>query len=259
MNALALFSDALQQLVVEVSKPVLALTHRRGHGTGIVLSGDGFALTNAHVVDGVKSLRATASDFVEMEARVVGVDTQSDLAVLQLDRNRPATFPFAPEAEVAVGQLVVALGHPFGLERSVSLGVVSALDRTLPGRRGAALGGLLQTDAAINPGNSGGPLVDMRGRLVGINTAMLQRAQGIGFAISASVAAWIAPILIRHGVVRRRFLGVSGRNERAAESEHGGQASVHGVRILEVARNSPAAWGGYSVARRAHQGCGRAG
>ena len=122
-------------------------------------------------------------------------------------------LPLATAAQVKVGQVVLALGHPFGFERSVSLGVVSALERRLPGRDGATLDGLIQTDAAINPGNSGGPLLNVRGQVVGINTAMLPFAQGIGFAVPSSTATWVSALLLRHGEVRRRFLGIAAKNE----------------------------------------------
>src|SRR6185369_3485938 len=157
-----------------------------------------------------RSMRVRFSDGEEIEADVIGRDEVTDLAVLKTGRPGPA-LPLAESGAVRVGQVVVALGHPYGFERSVTLGVVSAIERRLPGRDGAVLDGLIQTDAAINPGNSGGPLLSVRGQVVGINTAMLPFAQGIGFAVPASTAAWVAGLLMRHGEVRRRYLGIAAR------------------------------------------------
>jgi serine protease Do len=254
MSPLQYFSDELQSLVSKASPSVVAVTHARGNGTGFVLAPDGYVLTNAHVVagSGVSAHRfghtptttVRFSDSSEAKATVVGSDAQTDLAVLRVARAELPALPLATEAEVGVGQVVLALGHPFGFERSVSLGVVSALDRRLSSGRGAPLHGLIQTDAAINPGNSGGPLLDVRGRVVGINTAMLPFAQGIGFAMAASTAAWIAPLLIRHGSIRRRFLGIAAKNEAAPAHVAEQLKRARAVRIIEVGPASPAAAGG---------------
>ena len=213
MTSLELFSDDLERLVEQCAGGVVAVEHRKGHGTGLVLTPDGHVLTNAHVVRAEKAVRLRAADGEVCEARVVGRDEATDLAVLACGRRDLPPLPLAEPAAVRVGQLVVAMGHPFGFERSVSLGVVSALERRLPGRDGAVLDGLIQTDAAINPGNSGGPLLNARGQVVGVNTAMLPFAQGIGFAVPSGTAAWVASLLLRSGVVRRRFLGIAARNE----------------------------------------------
>jgi S1-C subfamily serine protease len=135
---------------------------------------------------------------------------------------------------------VVALGHPFGFEKSVTMGVISALERRLPSKDGGSLDGLIQTDAAINPGNSGGPLLNVRGTIVGINTAMLPFAQGIGFAVPSTTASWVAGLLLRHGEVRRRYLGIAARNE-AFKPEFAKQiGQAKGIRIVDVGRGSPA-------------------
>ena len=244
MSPLELFSDELENLVGRAAPGVLALEHRRGHGTGVTFTPDGYALTNAHVVQGGRHIRLRFHDGETAEADVIGMDVTTDLAVLRSGRSDLATLPLAEAAQVKVGQVVVALGHPFGFERSVTLGVVSALERRLPGRDGAVLDGLIQTDAAINPGNSGGPLMNVRGQIVGINTAMLPFAQGIGFAVPSSTAAWVAGLLMAHGEVKRRYLGIAARNE-SLKGELAAQTGQNkGVRILEVGQGSPAQSGG---------------
>jgi serine protease Do len=190
MNALELFSNELETLVTRAAPGVVALEHRRGNGTGLGLTPDGFVLTNEHV------------------------------------------------------QVVIALGHPFGFERSVTMGVVSALERRLPGRDGASLDGLIQTDAAINPGNSGGPLLSVKGQVVGVNTAMLPFAQGIGFAVPSSTASWVAALLLRHGAVKRRLIGISARNETLTPELAAQVGQQRGVRVVETGRGSPAAVAG---------------
>jgi len=139
-----------------------------------------------------------------------------------------------------VGQLVVAIGNPFRFERSVSLGVISALDRSLPGPRGGLFEGLIQTDAAINPGNSGGPLLDADGSVLGINTAIIPWAQGIGFAIPAPTASWVAGVLIHEGEVRRPFLGIAARSEELQGELSRSTGRNRAVRVLRVGADSPA-------------------
>ncbi|MCA3012707.1 MAG: trypsin-like peptidase domain-containing protein, partial [Myxococcaceae bacterium] len=213
MSPLALFSNELEALVTKAAPGVVAIEHRRGNGTGLGLTPDGFVLTNEHVVRQAGSaVRVRFFDGASSPAEVVGRDAATDLAVLKTRRQDLAVLPLAEPGAVKVGQVVIALGHPFGFERSVTFGVVSALERRLPGRDGATLDNLIQTDAAINPGNSGGPLLAVTGEVVGVNTAMLPFAQGIGFAVPASTAAWVAGLLLRHGEVRRRYLGISARN-----------------------------------------------
>jgi serine protease Do len=235
MSPLALFSDELERLVKSAAPSVVALEHRRGHGTGLSL-GDGLVLTNAHVTQGQRTMRVRFHDSKETEGRVLGLDRTTDLAVLRVERLGVAALPLAPAGDVSVGQVVLALGHPYGFERSVSLGVVSALERRLPGRDGATLDGLIQTDAAINPGNSGGPLLNARGQVVGINTAMLPFAQGIGFAVPSATASWVSALLVRSGRVQRRFMGIAARNEVLGERKV--------VRIVDVQTGGPAAQGG---------------
>jgi serine protease Do len=174
-------------------------------------------------------------------AELVGDDPESDLAVLRVSGPRLAPLELHESRRLKVGQLVVAIGNPLRFEGTVTLGVVSALERALPGPRGVLFEGLVQTDAAINPGNSGGPLLDASGAVVGINTAVIPQARGLGFAIAAHTASWIAAVLMRKGRVERPLLGVAARGVDLplADAERAGQARA--VRIQAVSQGSPAA------------------
>jgi S1-C subfamily serine protease len=245
MNPLELFSNELEGLVTKAAPGVVALEHRRGNGTGLGLTPDGFVLTNEHVVRQAPGrVRIRFSDGEWSEGEVIGRDAATDLAVVKTSRRELSVLSLAEPGAVKVGQVVIALGHPFGFERSVTFGVVSALERRLPGRDGASLENLIQTDAAINPGNSGGPLLSVKGQVVGVNTAMLPFAQGIGFAVPSSTAAWVAGLLMRHGEVKRRYLGIAARNEtlKPDVAVQVGQGRV--VRVVEAGKTSPAAKGG---------------
>jgi len=189
-----------------------AARERGGAGSGVVVTPDGYLLTNEHVVQRSSVVRVVFVDGRSVAATVVGSDPSTDLAVL---RAQAAALPYATLLEARaprVGQLVVAVGNPFGFESTVSAGVVSALGRSLRSRYGRLIEGIVQHTAALNPGNSGGPLVDARGRVVGINTAIIPAAQGIGFAVPAATAQWILTEILTQGRVRRAYLGISGRD-----------------------------------------------
>ncbi|HEY8210537.1 MAG TPA: trypsin-like peptidase domain-containing protein [Myxococcaceae bacterium] len=239
MNLLKQFSQQLEALVQKTAPAVVGVLRGQGQATGVVLAQDGYVLTNAHVVEGARRMNARMHDGDEHRAHVVGRDERTDLAVLKLDVNHLTTLPLADSREVNVGQLVVAIGNPFRFERSVSLGVVSALDRTLPSKQGA-LEGLIQTDAAINPGNSGGPLLNADGEVVGINTAVIPWAQGIGFAVPAYTATWVASVLIKNGEVRRPFLGIAARGEELGPKLAHATGRRRAVRVLDVNATEPA-------------------
>jgi len=185
---------------------------RGGAGSGVVITPDGYVLTNEHVVQNVQDARVSFVDGRNVAAVVIGRDGATDLAVL---RAQAGALPYAQLAgvrSVRVGQLVIAAGNPFGFESTVSAGVVSALGRSLRSRQGRLIEGVVQHTAALNPGNSGGPLLDAHGRIVGINTAIIAMAQGIGFAVPAATAQWVLTEILTQGRVRRAYLGITVRD-----------------------------------------------
>jgi S1-C subfamily serine protease len=189
-----------------------ASRERGGAGSGVVVTPDGYVLTNEHVVQRVEEARVSFVDGRSVPATVVGRDPATDLAVL---RAQAAALPYAQLATTKpprVGQLVVAVGNPLGFESTVSAGVVSALGRSLRSRQGRLIEGIVQHTAALNPGNSGGPLVDAQGRVVGINTAIIAMAQGIGFSVPAATAQWVLTEILTQGRVRRAYMGISVRD-----------------------------------------------
>jgi S1-C subfamily serine protease len=218
---------------------VVGVEHRRGQGSGVVLAQDGYVLTNAHVTRGGGPLRVRISGSRVLAGAVAGRDDRTDLAVLRVDAHDLPVLALS-ERRLQVGETVVAIGNPLGFERSVTVGVVSALYRNLPTPEGGLLEGLIQTDASINPGNSGGPLVDAAGEVVGVNTAMIPWARGIGFAVPARTASWIASVLIRDGEVRRPLLGIAARGEDLDPTIAREARLARGIRVVEVVEASPA-------------------
>lgn len=245
MSLLSELSRELSALAAAGAAGVVGLEHRRGQGSGIVLSPDGYILTNAHVARAGGALRVRRRGAPVAPAELIGADERSDLAVVRTRDAGPPPLALADSRRLQVGQLVMAIGNPFGFDRSVSLGVVSALFRELPTRSGI-LEGLIQTDAAVNPGHSGGPLLDMDGHVVGINTAMLTTAGGIGFAVPAHTASWVAAVLIQHGEVRRPYLGIRAHSEELDPVLARDAGQARGVRVVGVEPGTPAADGGLS-------------
>lgn len=185
---------------------------RGGAGSGVVVTPDGYLLTNEHVVQRAQSVRVAFVDGRSATATVVGRDPSTDLAVLRAHTTSALPHATLLDTTPRVGQLVVAVGNPLGFESTVSAGVVSALGRSLRSRHGRLIEGIVQHTAALNPGNSGGPLVDAQGRVVGVNTAIIAMAQGIGFAVPATTAQWVLTEILTQGRVRRAYLGISGRD-----------------------------------------------
>lgn len=212
VDLLDAYSQAVIHVVESVSPAVLSLTgtnERSGSGSGFVITPDGFAITNSHVVGGQTELRATTADGDRIAARVVGDDPATDLAILRLAANDLPFSTLGDSEALRVGQMVIAIGSPLGLQSTVSAGIVSALGRSLRAKDGRLIEKVVQHTAPINPGNSGGPLVDSRGRIVGINTAIIAMAQGLGLAVPAATAEWVLREVLAHGQVRRRQLGIT--------------------------------------------------
>ncbi|MGA2068708.1 MAG: trypsin-like peptidase domain-containing protein [Thermoguttaceae bacterium] len=246
------YSQAVIRVVEAVSPAVIGLAVGEGgsggSGSGFLVTADGYGLTNSHVAGNRARLAATTADGDRLDAQIVGDDPATDLALIRLAAR---DLPFAPLGNsdgLRVGQLLIAMGSPFGFQSTVSTGIVSALNRTMRGEEGRLIEDIIQHSAPLNPGNSGGPLVDSRGRVVGVNTAIIAMAQGLGFAVPVNTARWVIGELLSHGHVRRLHLGITATpaslrrrlivdldllNDRAIEVvavEPGGPAAEAGIR-----------------------------
>ena len=217
-----------------------------GTGSGFLFTPDGFVLTNSHVVERATRVRATFPDGASCSAEIVGRDPHTDLAVLRVDAPPVTPATLGDASRLRPGQLVVAIGNPLGFSSTVTSGIVSALGRTMRAQTGRVIDAVIQTDAALNPGNSGGPLVDSRGEVVGINTAIISGAQGICFAVPVSTAHLVIPQLIREGRVRRASIGVAGQSiqlsRRRVQLNH--LVAAGAVLVTDVVPRSPAEYAG---------------
>jgi S1-C subfamily serine protease len=248
------YSRAVIDVVERVGPAVVRLdvksrNDRRsgGTGSGVIVAPDGLVLTNSHVVGGSARASVTTVDGRTLDARVVGDDPDTDLALVRIDS--PVTLPAAvlgDSKRLKRGQLVVAIGNPLGFESTVTTGVVSALGRSLRSRSGRLIDDVIQTDAALNPGNSGGPLVSSHGEVVGINTAVIMGAQGICFAVAANTANFVLGELVRHARVRRAFIGISAQQTAIPRRLRHAAAIAQetGVMIAELEPKSPASQAG---------------
>jgi S1-C subfamily serine protease len=241
--------DAYSQAVIGVVDSVgPAVVGVSGVGTGMLITPDGYALTNSHVASAVKAYELTLRDGSRLKADLVGKDPHTDLAVLRASGTGLPHARLGDSSQLRVGQLVVAIGHPFGFQSTVTTGVVSAVGRTMRAQSGRTIENIIQTDAALNPGNSGGPLVDTRGQVVGINTAIIAMAQGICFAVPSNTAQRVVSLLLRDGRVIRSYLGITGESwpihRRVSRYYHLDQDG--GVRIVQAEAGGPAHSAGLS-------------
>ena len=242
------YSEAVAGAVDRVGPAVahievqLAENRRSGSGSGFVFTPDGLLLTNSHVVSKARGIRVTFADGLSRDADLIGDDPHTDVAVLRIGANALPAVQLGVSRSLRVGQVAIAIGNPYGFQHTVTAGVISALGRSLRSTSGRLIDDVLQTDAALNPGNSGGPLVNSKGEVIGINTAIIPMAQGICFATAVDTVKWVTLQLLRDGKVRRSYLGLAGANQPLGRrvARHFDLANEAAVRVESVERGGPA-------------------
>ncbi len=259
LELLDAYSRAVVSVVESVGPAVVSISVGRkqdrqeadqaGAGSGVVIAPDGYILTNDHVVQNAKKLMVRLTDGTSLSAALIGKDPATDLAVIRANASYLPSSILGSSDRLRVGQLVIAMGNPFGFQSTVSTGVVSALGRTLRSTQGRLIENIIQHTAPLNPGNSGGPLIDSSGKVAGINTAIIAMAQGIGFSIPSNTAKWVVSQILTHGRVRRGFLGIAARQrpmDRRIVRFHGLNNS-YAVDVLSVESKGPAGLAGLRV------------
>jgi S1-C subfamily serine protease len=249
---LDVYSRAVVRVVERVGPAVVSISVKKadpsnrfseeGTASGVIITPDGFVLTNSHVVEKAKEVKVGLTDGNSFLAHVVGNDPATDLAIVRTSATGLPAAELGDSNSLRVGQLVIAIGNPLGFQSTVSTGVISALGRTLRSQSGRLIENVIQTDVPLNPGNSGGPLVDSRGRVIGINTAMIFMAQGISFAVPVNTARWVVSELIARGRVRRAYLGLAGQvrpiNRRI--QRYFGLTTTTAMEVVSLEANGPA-------------------
>ena len=261
MSDLAGFESQITTAVEKLSESVVSIDSVRvarnygygfvpieGKGSGVIIDPRGYVITNNHVIDGAARVQVHLKDGRSFVGEVVGADSQTDVAVIKVDAENLPAASLADSEKLKVGQIVLAIGNSLGLQGgpTVSMGVVSALGRPLPGAD-FIFEGLIQTDTAINPGNSGGPLADINGRVIGLNTAMIPYAQGVGFAIPSNTVKFVSNQILEHGRVIRPWLGISGANLNPALARRYDIPTDSGVLVVEIDSRGPAYEAGLRV------------
>jgi S1-C subfamily serine protease len=244
-NAVTSAVDAAHPAVVHIE--VRGNNAPGGSGSGFFISPDGYIVTNSHVVHGGKELKVFLADGRKLSADLIGDDPDTDLAAIRVSAETELAYlKLADSAAARPGQIAIAIGSPMGFQQTVTAGIVSGLGRSLRGASGRLIDNIIQTDAALNPGNSGGPLVNTRGEVIGVNTAIIRPAQGICFAIASNTVRWVVGLLIKDSRIRRSFIGVAGQTvpliRKVARYHHIAQET--GVLVAGLEPNSPAARAG---------------